>query len=335
MSCHVAIRADGGPDIGYGHLVRSGALAEVFLERGHTVTVATTTPSHADAVYSDGIATVQLPARGDPRPFGEWLDTADVDVVFTDTYPIDTEYQRAVRGRVPLAVLQDDAGHAVCADLFVNGNLYAPGLDYEFVGHPPETCLGTDYVLLRRDIRERAVEGPPWREQPERALVLMGGSDMTNQTPTVIRAFDGFDLIVDAIVGPGCSEKQEREIREAASKVSSDVHIARDPDDLPERMFHADFAVSTSSTTTYELLALGTPIISKPVVDNQEPIANALRERSVAIVLEREDSKAGFQRAIQRYITDTTLRKRRQKLGRELVDGRGTRRILGKIRELV
>ena len=52
---------------------------------------------------------------------------------------------------------------------------------------------------------------------------------------------------------------------------SSDVHVVRDPPDLPERMFQADFAVTTASTTTYELLALGTPIISIPVADNQEP----------------------------------------------------------------
>jgi UDP-2,4-diacetamido-2,4,6-trideoxy-beta-L-altropyranose hydrolase len=30
---HLAIRADGGPEIGYGHLVRSGALAEEICAR--------------------------------------------------------------------------------------------------------------------------------------------------------------------------------------------------------------------------------------------------------------------------------------------------------------
>jgi len=331
---HVAIRADGGPEIGYGHLVRSGALTEEILTCGHTVTVATTTPRPAQDIFPDAVEAVELTARGDPTPFVEWLETATPDIAYTDAYPIDTGYQRTVRDRVPLAVLQDDARHAVCADLFVNGNLYAADLDYEFVGNEPETCLGPDYVFLRSEIRALSNRDPPWRDEPERAIVTMGGSDMANRTPTVIRAFDGFDLQVDAIVGPGFSEKQEQEIRRAASEVSPDVHIARDPDDLPERMFRAEFAVSTSSSTTYELLALGTPIVSQPVADNQEPIANALRERDAAIVLDREDGISEFRRAIERYVTDATLRRKRQNLGCELVDGRGTERVCAELLSL-
>lgn len=48
-------------------------------------------------------------------------------------------------------------------------------------------------------------------------------------------------------------------------------------------MFQADIAVSTANTT-YELLALGTPFVSVPVVANQESIAGALRERDTASV---------------------------------------------------
>lgn len=37
---HVVIRADGGPDIGYGQLIRTNALAEELLSREHEVSVA-------------------------------------------------------------------------------------------------------------------------------------------------------------------------------------------------------------------------------------------------------------------------------------------------------
>lgn len=218
---HLIIRADGGPDIGYGHLIRSGALAEKLCTQGHTVTIATTTPTPAQSVVSQTANTVTLPSRSDPEPFIEWLDTVNPNVVFTDAYPVDTTYQRAIRGRVPLAVLQDDARHPVCANLFVNGNLYAADLDYEFVGQSPDTYLGTDYALLRKEIRSRVSEELPWREQPERAIIMMGGSDIGRVTPTVVRAFDGHDIHADAIVGPGCSDDQERNVRTAASTVSA------------------------------------------------------------------------------------------------------------------
>jgi UDP-2,4-diacetamido-2,4,6-trideoxy-beta-L-altropyranose hydrolase len=327
----IVIRVDGGADIGYGHLIRSGALAEELLARDHTVTVATTTPEPATAVLSERIELVTLRSRSDPDPFIRWLETASPDVVFTDAYPVDTAYQRAVRDRVPVAVWQDDSRYAVCADLFVNGNLYAADLDHEFVGHPPQTCLGPDYVLLREEIRARAEEEVPWRETPKRAIVTMGGGDVAGLTPTAVRAFDGFDLRVDAIVGPGCSETQEREIHAAASDCSADVRVNRDPEDLVERMARADFAVSTASTTTYELLAVGTPIVSIPVVDNQRLIADALRKRDLATVLQRDSGREAFRSAIEGYVTDAERRRRRQRQGRRLVDGEGSTRVCAEV----
>lgn len=331
----IGFRVDGGPEIGYGHLVRSGALAEELLTAGHTVTVVTTTPETARTVFPDSVGVVELSTRDDPDLFVEWLNTATPDGVFTDAYPVDTSYQQAIRQRVPLAVLQDDARHAVCADLFTNGNLYAFDLDYEFVGDPPETCLGTDYVLLRREIRELAATDPPWREQPDRAIVTMGGSDIGGLTPTVVRAFDGLNLQVDAVVGPGCSDTQEQAVRTAATETDADVRVRRDPDDLVKHMLAADIAVSTASSTTYELLALGTPLVSIPVANNQEPIAAALRGRDAATVLQRGDGEASFRDAITEYLHNTELRRRRRQDGRELVDGGGTDRVATAITELI
>jgi spore coat polysaccharide biosynthesis predicted glycosyltransferase SpsG len=324
---HLAIRADGGPEIGYGHLVRSGALAEELLARGHDVTVATTTPQSAGEVFPDAAAVVDLPARDDPTPFVSWIESAEPDIAFTDAYPIDTAYQQAVRERVPLAVWQDDARHAVCADLFVNGNLYAPDLDYEFVGDPPETCLGAEYVLLRDEIRSLVSDDPPWRDPPERAIVTMGGSDAANLTPSAVQAFDGTDLRIDAIVGPGFTHDQEREIETAARAVSADVRVVRDPDDLPERMFDADFGVCTASSTVHELLALGTPLACTPVAENQELIARALHSRGLATVLESDPSPATIESAIKVYTTKNDRRRSRRDRGRELIDGQGADRL--------
>ena len=323
---HLAIRADGGPGIGYGHLVRTSALATEVLRRGHSVTYATTTPGPVTEVCPSDTETVDLPSRTDASPLVDWLD-GEVNVALIDSYLADEEYQRAVKDVVSLALVSDDTRHPICADVVINGNLYAPDLDYDVLGDEPTWCLGPEYLLLRDPITQLAARDPPWRDDPERAIVTMGGSDMAELTPTVLQAFDGFNIQVDAIVGPGFSEDQERAIRDAAIEVSATVRVARDPDDLAERMFEADFAVSTASSTTYELLALGTPIVSRPIVDSQEPIAAALRERDAATVLGHDDGEDAFRRAIEAYVTGATLRRERRELGRDLVDGQGTERI--------
>lgn len=331
---HVVLRADGGATIGYGHLIRSAALAEELLDRGHRLTVATTTLRPVQTVFPTAIETVELPSRGDPGPFVEWLTESTAEVVYTDAYPVDTAYQRSVREQTPLAVLQDDARHAVCAELFVNGNLYAESLDYEFLEPTPETCLGTDYTLLREEIRSRAVEEPPWREPPERAIVTMGGSDTANLTPGVVRAFDGVDISLDVIVGPGFDDAQEREIRLAARAITADVTVSRDPDDLPDRMFEADIAVCTASSTTYELLALGTPFICCPIIENQQRIAATVRDRDLATVVPRTDIEASVAAAVAQYVTDPDCRRSRRAAGRELVDGRGVYRVAAAIERI-
>lgn len=327
MPIQFALRTDGGEDIGYGHLIRSSALAEEILDRGHAVTVASMTPDSARQVFPAAVETVNLREWGDPESSVEWLITVNPDAVFTDTNIVDTAYQRAIRERVPLAVMQDYAQQAVCADLYVNGNLYAQTLDYEFEGRQPEICLGPDYVLLRKEIRTLANEDPPWRDVPERALVTLGGSDTANLTPIITRAFDGFDISIDIVVGPGFSAHQERTVREAADAITADVTVTCDPPDLPERMFQADFALCTTSSTIYELFALGTPIIGVAVADNQEPIARALRDRNLATVLDLSSEEVTYRQAIETYLNDVGLRKQRRECGRALIDGRGTERV--------
>jgi len=325
---HLAIRADGGPNIGYGHLVRTGALAEYALKNGNCVTYATRTPEHTHETCPQGVNIVALDAEQPHAAFLEWLSNARPDCVLTDSYEVDTADQRAITEMVPrLAVVLDDTRFAICADVLINGNVYAPDLEYEWVGFEPEWCPGTDFLLLRERIRGLANSCPPWRPNPERALVTMGGSDVENLTPLIIRAFDGLDVEVDAIAGPGFDTGQIGAIHEATDKVSNAVSVTRDPDDLPSRMFEADFAVSTASTTSYELLALGTPLICLPVADNQQPIATAFDDRDIATVLDRDADESVVYRALKTYATEPEIRRNRRKRGRSLVDAGGTERV--------
>lgn len=53
----------------------------------------------------DGVTTVELSARDVPSPFVAWLNDGAADAAFIDANPVVTTNQRAVRERVPLAVL--------------------------------------------------------------------------------------------------------------------------------------------------------------------------------------------------------------------------------------
>jgi hypothetical protein len=76
VGVNVVIRADGGPDIGYGHLVRTGALARALVDRGHEVAYATTTPDRVADVCPKACRTIPLPRGSDPGVF--WDAIADL-----------------------------------------------------------------------------------------------------------------------------------------------------------------------------------------------------------------------------------------------------------------
>jgi UDP-2,4-diacetamido-2,4,6-trideoxy-beta-L-altropyranose hydrolase len=332
---HLAIRADGSPEMGYGHLVRTGALAQKFLENGHRVTYLTRTPSGASDVCPNEAGVYHL-GENEIEDALAWLDENKPDALLTDSYDVDTEYQRKLRESVPtLATVTDDTRFTLCCDVNINGNVYATELDYDWICEKPEMLLGTEYLLMREEFQRLADEEPPWRKNPEQAIITMGGSDDAELTPVVIRAFDGFDVQIDAIIGPGFSEEQERKARVAADNISADVCTPRNPKNLAERMFQADFGVCTASSTTYEMLALGTPIVSQPVAKNQEHIATALAKHGAATVLEKEDGESAFRDGIEEYIADPMLRRKRREIGRDLVDPRGKERVANAIHEVV
>lgn len=332
---HLTIRADGGEDIGFGHLARTSALACEALSADVRVTYATTSPEAVRQVAPDDVEITTLATRGSPLSFERWLREERPDAVIADAYPVDTAYQRAVRRHAALAILADHDRHAVAADLLVNANLYAPDLNYRYEDDPPRELLGPKYAPLREPIADLAGRAPPWREDPERTIITMGGSDVQELTPTIVRAHDGLDVTLDAVVGPYFSTRLEQEIREVAQEVSPEVRVVRNPDDLPERMFEADLAITTASSTIYELFALGTPMVCCSVAENQRPIAQALRDRDAASVVDAIDAMSAFEAAIEADLQDPNLRRRRLEQGRELVDGRGAERVLGEVLSLV
>lgn len=318
---HVVVRADGGPEAGYGHLTRTSALASTGISEGDEFTYLTQSPSEAKKVVPNDVTVVDVGSRGDTI---DWLTEEAVDWVVTDSYEIDTEYQRALAETVPkLAVIIDDNRHTLCCDIAINGNVYAPNLDYDWVGERPEFLLGTDYFLLREGFQGLPDDPPPWREHPEKALITFGGSDTNNQTPTAMRAFAGFELAVDVIIGPGFSNHDE--IYRAANKIESEFNVLEDPENLPRKMFESDMAVAGTGVTVYELLATGTPVVGVPQVDNQVTIADALEDHIL------RGDRQPMRTAVSTLLNDSEKRKTLRENGRSLIDGQGARRVYKKL----
>lgn len=60
-------------------------------------------------------------------------------------------------------------------------------------------------------------------------------------------------------------------------------------------------------------------------------IAETLKNRDMASVVNAGEENPGFRRAIAQYVEDTALRRARHESGRELIDTRGAKRVHDKI----
>jgi spore coat polysaccharide biosynthesis predicted glycosyltransferase SpsG len=103
---------------------------------------------------------------------------------------------------------------------------------------------------------------------------------------------------------------------------------------MASMIFESDLAVTGCGSTTYELLALGTPFVGSVQADNQRPIAEALQEDELATVLDTNPSVDDFGCAIRELVGDVDRRRAYRKRGRDRVDGHGAVRVANKLEQL-
>jgi spore coat polysaccharide biosynthesis predicted glycosyltransferase SpsG len=328
----VGIRADGGVDIGMGHLARSGTLAETLLERGHDVMLVTRTPDVAAETVPDGVTVVPVDDDGVGRLGALATDVTVLDLpeessdedATLDTFTLQRRLTAAVD---TLVTLQDFVDRRVCCDAVVNSHVYAAVDQYEWGGDKPDFHLGLSFHIFDKTIRATALDLPPFRTPPERVVVSMGGSDVENVTPTAIRALDGFDVAVDVIVGPGFTNHDA--IDRAATTVSLEVTRHGDPDDLASLMARADVAVTALGYMAYEFLALGTPIVGVVAAPDQEPKADALATEDAAeIVCRTSERRHEIEKATAKLLGDADRRRELRRRGTDLVELDGVHRVV-------
>lgn len=328
---HVLIRADGGPEIGFGHLMRTSVLSNELHLRGHKVTYLTETPTHVNKVCGDYARVIKIPDNNDNLNY--LIDTIqlhDANVVILDCFEADIRYQQEVRGHTTtLAHFQHYNQHKIACDILINGSIYATEMDLDWIGSEPSWCQGLDYILLRKSFQKLAKKSSDWRPKPQQALITMGGSDVNNTTPMVMRHVDIFepDFKTIVVVGPGFQNQEK--IKKTASQLSAPFNIIVDPPNLPELMFESDFAISATGTTIYELVATQTPVIGVAESDNQQLLAETLANRELGITLKQ----LCWEDAIATVTNNKKLRRSLFEKYNSLIDGNGHKRIVDVIEQ--
>ncbi|MEF2145598.1 MAG: UDP-2,4-diacetamido-2,4,6-trideoxy-beta-L-altropyranose hydrolase [Desulfovibrionaceae bacterium] len=327
----LTIRADAGPGIGLGHVMRSLALAQAWQDLGGKVRFLSCldAPSLVTRLAEEGFSLEQVsapyPHPGDlktllaaTRP-GQW--------VVLDGYHFDTEYQRAVRAAGRKTLVLDDVNDrgTYVADVLLNPSPDAGTIGY--VLNADARCLfGAEYVLLRREFRNAAAAIKPQPERVRNVLVLMGGADKADVTSRVLDALAEArfgDLRLRLVVG-GANPRLET-LRGRAASLPCEIEVLHAVSDMAPLMAWADMAISAAGSTCWELALFGVPLLLVQVADNQAGVARSMAGCG-AVVLNRNTRSVDMRAALAELVPDRERRAAMSASLRLLVDGKGAMR---------
>ena len=261
----IFFRADAGQDIGYGHYIRSLALADM-LKQDFDCTMFTQTPTEYQLSEAKGICSVvALPS--DESKFNKFLEYLHGDeIVVLDNYFFSTDYQQAIKAKgCQLVCIDDMHDKHYVADVVINHGC----TDISLFDVEPYTrlCLGMDYALLRHPFRN-----PIQRDRTANSYAIcFGGADSHNLTYAYARELSKKDCTIFAIIGDSYQY-------EDTLKTLPHVEICKrlSADEMAKLFSSVENVICSASTTCYEALACEARVYAGWYVENQKDIYQLL-----------------------------------------------------------
>ena len=334
----ICFRANAGPAIGSGHVMRCLSLAAAFQEMGCECVFLCSGSELEGRIKAAGCRFFQISGAGDVLDpelpaLVPLLQELHPDLLIVDSYQVTSSYLSALQRFCPVAYLDDLAAFAYPCEFLVNYNLYA--LDWPqrytalYSGQTPKLILGPSYAPLRAEFRglsNRAI-----RPAMQDVLVSTGGADPEGIAVRLLEALPAykqwqhtrFHFMVGAL-HPDLPRLQAL----AAAQPNVQLHI--NVQKVSDLMVSCDAAIAAAGSTLYELCACGTPTVTYTLADNQLPGAAAFAahglmcnagdcRRNEAFIPHLLDELSTLSPAPQRTAMSANMR--------QVVDGEGAARV--------
>jgi UDP-2,4-diacetamido-2,4,6-trideoxy-beta-L-altropyranose hydrolase len=269
----ILFRADAGYGIGYGHFIRTLALADM-LKGDFDCIFYTSEPTPYQVAQMKGVCS--FVALEEKNKFHQFLDCLKGDeIVVLDNYFFTTDYQRRIKAKgCKLVCIDDLHDKHYLADLIINQAINVSIKAYSCESYT-RFAFGLGYSLLRKPFFDackiKEEEHPTKGKEKLDVVVAFGGSDYLDLTSKVITNIVEMDIInrITAIVGDAYSS----EIMIKSPKVHYQKNLSAE--DIANLFSISDIAILPASTIMNEALACGITIIGGYFVNNQESDYNA------------------------------------------------------------
>ena len=258
MKKKICFRADASATIGYGHFVRTLALADMLKESFDCVFY-TSEPTPYQIAEMEKVC--PFVALQEDAKFETFLDLLDGnEIVVLDNYFFTTDYQREIKAKgCKLVCIDDMHNKHYVADAVINHG--KPSLE-EFDCEPyTKLYIGDGYKLLRKPFLSKY----EYRQRNNVAIVNLGGADPYRLTDRIVSLLIQTELPYKIVVILGDKvylSEQNRKMVETRSNLTAEQMAG---------LFETSaFAILPASTVSIEAASRGIPRLTGYQADNQE-----------------------------------------------------------------
>lgn len=266
MKKRICFRADANAQVGFGHFIRTLALADMLKEDFDCVFyTADPTP------YQIGELQKVCPyvPLSDSTKLEDFLASlTGSEIVVLDNYFYTEEYQKQIKDKgCKLVCIDDMHDRHYYSDVVINHAYGAKKEDYSIEPYT-QLCLGLNYALLRKPFLEKLT-----KKNRDSLLVCYGGLDIHNLTCKTLRFLETEirQYHVDVIVGDAF--KYIEELKEISGRHSNiDIHRSVPASEMASLMQRAKVAFLPASSVLWEAIFSGCNVVYGYYVDNQMDI---------------------------------------------------------------
>jgi UDP-2,4-diacetamido-2,4,6-trideoxy-beta-L-altropyranose hydrolase len=323
----LAIRADAGPQIGIGHVMRTLAVAQAWQRRGGCVVYlsAPLPPALEKTLRAAGIDVRPIDRAADAQSTAAEADGLKCAVVLVDHYELGPAWWAALpsQPRWRTAALNDFA-----EPLHREADFLISPRAGSLPGDEGGRRISGPACLLIRDELKRTAAPKPAAPRADNVLVMSGGADVRGVSPGIVKWLLNETGVaqIRVIVGPAAANRGELE---ALAKNEARLHVVVSPESMRLHYEWADTAICPPSTTVFEALHHGIAVGLVVTADNQREVAAELLRQGAAVLL-CDASGSDFTADADAWTllsADAPTRSRLTVAGSELVDGRGADRV--------
>lgn len=273
----IAFRVMGGKDIGYGHLYRCLALAKaITLKTKKYEIIFVVNKEITNIVRENNFKfIISKNFNNDLKIFKDLT----IDLVVFDSYEADDVYLKSIKQVSKLVLIDDNNNiyNSKIPDIILNGNIHAKDLNYA-KNESTRLLLGPEYLLMKE---EYWITESNHNIEKKGVLITTGGTDPYNISLKILKKLKNVPITKIVIIGPGYSEETTAALYKHSD--TKTIYIYK-PISLKKYIQKAEFVITASGSTVYEVISQKRIPIIFSIAENQEIVYKYFQEFGIPTI---------------------------------------------------